>query len=254
MSRVGRCPYRPGERLICVDPGKTDLAKDQTYTVADVADLGPPSALVGLMEVPGELFHPSRFSRAPHDDANRADPFTDARTTRAFPIRRGLSAPHPEGANDPDPDPAEPDEGGRPGHGEGHRTTEDRHSVRQRRGERDMPKRGHEPTRGPKTRGASEHDLSKGRDAPEPSALTTVRNILADNRTLLPMFIIYEKPSDFPEHYVARLWWTLPEQHATNFTLRSRNIEEIRDLMEGLGLAKLMRNEEDDPVILETWL
>jgi hypothetical protein len=84
--------------------------------------------------------------------------------------------------------------------------------------------------------------------------MTTTLNLLHDNRERLPMFVIYDRPKDHPDQYVARLWWTLPEQHATNFTIRSKDLEALWDIMEGCGLVKLLPMPGDDPVILETWL
>jgi hypothetical protein len=78
--------------------------------------------------------------------------------------------------------------------------------------------------------------------------------LLADNRDRLPMFAIYDSPSDFPGQFVARLFWTLPECVATNFTIRAKDIEALQDIMESCGLVKLMRSEGDEPQIVESWI
>ena len=58
------CPFRPGERLRCVDPTGR-LRMGEIYHVTDTADIGPPTALVTLREVPCVLFHPDRFVKSP---------------------------------------------------------------------------------------------------------------------------------------------------------------------------------------------
>lgn len=84
--------------------------------------------------------------------------------------------------------------------------------------------------------------------------MMTTLNLLHDNRDRLPMFVIYDSPADAPGQYVARLWWTLPENVATNFTIRAKDHDAIQDAMERCGLVKLMRHPDDDPKIMETWL
>jgi len=89
---------------------------------------------------------------------------------------------------------------------------------------------------------------------PEKDRLATIRGLVWDNRARMPSFVIYDHPKDFPDHFVARLWWGLPECVGTAFTIRSTEIDTLRDLMESAGLVKLSPNEGDDPIILETWL
>lgn len=57
--------FIPSERVICVKGDHGRLIRNRAYTVVDVADLGPPTKLIELAEVPGILFHPSRFKAAP---------------------------------------------------------------------------------------------------------------------------------------------------------------------------------------------
>lgn len=84
--------------------------------------------------------------------------------------------------------------------------------------------------------------------------MTLMLNLLSENRDRLPMFAIYDHPRDFPDHFVARLWWSIPEAKPTNFTVRSDDLDTIRDMMQGLGLVKLMRSPGDDATIMEVWL
>jgi hypothetical protein len=67
----------------------------------------------------------------------------------------------------------------------------------------------------------------------------------------LSVWTIYDHPRDQPEFYVARRWEL---DRPTSDTLLDRDIENLRDKMQALGLVKLMRHPEDDPVIMETWI
>lgn len=84
--------------------------------------------------------------------------------------------------------------------------------------------------------------------------MTPLPQLLWEHRERLPMFTVYDHPRDQPDVYVARLWFTLPKAEATNLILRHPELEVIRDELRGLGLVHLMRQEADDPAILETWL
>ena len=67
----------------------------------------------------------------------------------------------------------------------------------------------------------------------------------------LPMWVIYDHPSDWPDWYVAREW--IGEQPGSCVTLE-RDLERLRDRMRRMGLVCLARFEQDDPKILETWV
>src|SRR5579864_6488168 len=78
--------------------------------------------------------------------------------------------------------------------------------------------------------------------------------LLYDLRAELPMFTVYDRPEDFPDHIVARLWTSLPEPRPTTFLLRASTIGPVRDFLAALGLTHLSRSPEDNPAVLETWL
>lgn len=67
----------------------------------------------------------------------------------------------------------------------------------------------------------------------------------------LPVWVIYDHPSDYPDCYVARLW--INDQPTAN-TIASTDLEKLRDAMEEMGLSKLLPLEGDQPHIIETWL
>jgi hypothetical protein len=75
-----------------------------------------------------------------------------------------------------------------------------------------------------------------------------------DERDRLPMWAVYDHPADFPDSYVARKWLTLPKVSATDEKIICSSLDDIRDEMEARGLVCLMRNPQDDPCIVETWL
>lgn len=89
------------------------------------------------------------------------------------------------------------------------------------------------------------------------SSEITERNRLPtdDVSGMLGMVTVYDHPKDYPEHYVARQFWS-----GRNIILRdgiisiSTSLEEVRRVLANCGLVKLDRNKEDDPAIVETWL
>lgn len=69
---------------------------------------------------------------------------------------------------------------------------------------------------------------------------------------LLPMAVIYEKPKDFPENYVVRIWDTTKP---TNIVYVSDDLEKCRKEINELGLMLRMGAENaDDPCIVEVWI
>lgn len=77
---------------------------------------------------------------------------------------------------------------------------------------------------------------------------------LHDVRHRLPQFVVYDHPSDWPDFFVARLWFALPDQpQSTPFVIMDHSLDRLQTTMEALGLVKLMRHPDDDPKILETW-
>jgi hypothetical protein len=69
--------------------------------------------------------------------------------------------------------------------------------------------------------------------------------------TDLPIWVVYDHPSDLPDHYVARLW---RGAQTTSVAIIDTDLERLRETLERMGLVHLDRMEGDDPAILETWL
>jgi hypothetical protein len=84
--------------------------------------------------------------------------------------------------------------------------------------------------------------------------LLQVGHLLWEKRDNLPMFVVTDHPSDWPDFYVARLHFTLGERGPTNLVLMDRSLESLRDTMRALLLSQLTRDPNDDPAIMEVWL
>ena len=66
-----------------------------------------------------------------------------------------------------------------------------------------------------------------------------------------PIWVIYDHPKDFPEHFVARKWLG---ETATQEGFASTDLEAIRDVMREHGLTRVPRFAGDDAKIIEVWL
>ena len=81
---------------------------------------------------------------------------------------------------------------------------------------------------------------------------------------LLAVYVVYFNPTDFPNKWVVRLHTISKEEgvQATEEYYVAHSIEEARDglaefaaeLDMQIPCARLERSEQDDPVIVETWL
>lgn len=70
----------------------------------------------------------------------------------------------------------------------------------------------------------------------------------------IPIWVIYDHPTDFPDHFVARMHHSLPWPEPTELVMVSPNLEALRLYYAGCGFTLLPREECDDPVIVESWL
>ena len=73
----------------------------------------------------------------------------------------------------------------------------------------------------------------------------------------LTMWTIYDHPVDWPDWYVAREFTISggpDDPVASDSVLLHRHLEPIRDFLRRKGLVCLMRNPEDHPNVVETWL
>jgi len=69
------------------------------------------------------------------------------------------------------------------------------------------------------------------------------------------MWTVYNRPTDYPESYVARRFEIRPEGPTpTNDVVRSGDVEVIRRFLALHGLTCLSRRDDDEPHIMETWV
>jgi hypothetical protein len=70
----------------------------------------------------------------------------------------------------------------------------------------------------------------------------------------LPIWTIYDHPSDYPDYFVARKWLAGKEgERATSELLFDADLDTLRRRLP-IGLYCMPRNEKDDPVIIECWV
>jgi hypothetical protein len=67
----------------------------------------------------------------------------------------------------------------------------------------------------------------------------------------LPMWVIYENPTDFPGETIARLW---QNDVATQQTIQGASLDQLRKRFISMGFVSIGRFEQDDPKIVEVWI
>ena len=65
----------------------------------------------------------------------------------------------------------------------------------------------------------------------------------------LEIWVVYDRPLDSPDLWVARKWIL---DQPTGITLAATTLEGLREMLPE-GLFMMPRQEGDDPVIVETW-
>jgi hypothetical protein len=78
----------------------------------------------------------------------------------------------------------------------------------------------------------------------------------AMERGVLSIWTIYDKPTDYPDGFIARRYEVGGSKIvvATNHTITSPNIDQMRETFERAGLTKLRRAGSDDANIVESWI
>lgn len=67
------------------------------------------------------------------------------------------------------------------------------------------------------------------------------------------LFTIYERPKDYPEHFVVRRWTVEGSKEKAHECRLADSLEEARKLVPPF-LTRMNRFPEDDPCIVETWI
>ena len=72
----------------------------------------------------------------------------------------------------------------------------------------------------------------------------------------LELFVVYEKPSDFPNSFVVRKHTIImgKAKPAGSPMLIGPNIDHIREVLRQMGAINIGRFPNDDPVIKEVWI
>lgn len=70
------------------------------------------------------------------------------------------------------------------------------------------------------------------------------------------IYTIYDHPLDYPTTYVIRRYGILPGQvgRDPDYHFEHPDLRICREKMMEMGLTCLNRHQDDDPVILETWI
>jgi hypothetical protein len=77
---------------------------------------------------------------------------------------------------------------------------------------------------------------------------------MTDAATDLPLWVVYDHPSDYPRDYVARQHIIGVAGQRPTDRIMTGTLDSIRVALANLGLIRLTRSDADDPVIVETWL
>lgn len=72
----------------------------------------------------------------------------------------------------------------------------------------------------------------------------------------IEMWAVYDHPSDHPSCFIARklVIYSTGATVMTHDIITSNKLKEIRRDLRAMGLVPIARMEQDDPVIVETWL
>lgn len=73
---------------------------------------------------------------------------------------------------------------------------------------------------------------------------------------VLDMWVVYDHPTDFPANYIARRWYIVPNEDpiVSREIIPAAELDDLRYVLDGMGLSQLAHMDNDDPVIIETWL
>ena len=70
----------------------------------------------------------------------------------------------------------------------------------------------------------------------------------------LPLIVVYDHPSDYPDAYVARVW-EAERNLPTNALIKKDTLQEIREDIRSAGFIHcISRAAEDHPTIVESWI
>ena len=76
----------------------------------------------------------------------------------------------------------------------------------------------------------------------------------AQHDNVLNIWTVYDHPKDFPHSFVARRFEVRGPFPVVTDDIVQGELEIIRESFRQAGLVKLMRNDDDDPKIVESWI
>ncbi len=69
-----------------------------------------------------------------------------------------------------------------------------------------------------------------------------------------PMVVIYERPKDYPDAYVGRLWDAIGPE-VTTVIIKRAALKELREDLRRSGyMTRIMRDDKDEPQVVESWM
>lgn len=73
---------------------------------------------------------------------------------------------------------------------------------------------------------------------------------------MFSMWVIYERPRDYPNGYLARRWFANQGglEPSMSEVITGATLDEVRDKLAPYGLHRVNRDPRDEPQIVETWL
>lgn len=75
------------------------------------------------------------------------------------------------------------------------------------------------------------------------------------NPNTMDMWVVYDRPSDYPDYILARRWKISANgPTATQEIITFDTLGACRDAFQGAGYVRLGRSAIDDETIIETWL
>lgn len=69
--------------------------------------------------------------------------------------------------------------------------------------------------------------------------------------TVIPLIAVYQRPTDYPDKYVARLW---DAGRPTNTVALADDYDGILETIPTGQMVSMGRGEKDDPAIVEVWI
>ncbi len=79
---------------------------------------------------------------------------------------------------------------------------------------------------------------------------------MTDDTVFMPIWTVYEHPTDYPDQFVARRFNILidkPEPQATDDIVTAASLQELREMLP-IGLTRIPRLHGDEPQIVEVWI